>query len=43
MIVLESHIWVWWAHGEARLTTTQAAIIAEHEAGIIRADSAVAE
>jgi len=35
MIVLDTHIWVWWVHGEARLTTTQAAIIAEHETGVI--------
>jgi lipoyl-dependent peroxiredoxin len=23
MIVLDTHIWVWWIHGDARLTTTQ--------------------
>ena len=35
MIVLDTHIWVWWVHGEARLSATQAAVIAEHEASII--------
>lgn len=31
MIVLDTHIWVWWVHGEKELTATQDAFIAEHE------------
>lgn len=35
MIVLDTHIWVWWTHGDERLTKTQAEIIAANEEGII--------
>jgi PIN domain nuclease of toxin-antitoxin system len=32
VIVLDTHIWVWWVHGDSRLTTRQARFIQEHEA-----------
>lgn len=32
MIVLDTHIWVWWAHNEAKLTATQSSVIADHRA-----------
>jgi PIN domain nuclease of toxin-antitoxin system len=32
MIVLDTHIWVWWVHGDDQLAATQDAFIAEHEA-----------
>ena len=32
MIVLDTHIWIWWVHGEDQLTPTQDAYIAEHQA-----------
>ncbi len=32
MIVLDTHTWVWWVHGDARLTPTQAAAITVNEA-----------
>lgn len=35
MIVLDTHIWVWWVHGDARLTQTQADVIAANEEDII--------
>jgi PIN domain nuclease of toxin-antitoxin system len=35
MIILDTHIWVWWVHGEGSLTSTQAGMIAEHEADVI--------
>ncbi len=31
MIVLDTHIWVWWVHGDARLTTAQQQTISAHE------------
>ena len=31
MIVLDTHTWVWWVHGEEQLTNTQAEIIATNE------------
>lgn len=31
MILLDTHAWVWWAHGDDRLSRTQAAAIAEAE------------
>ena len=31
MIVLDTHVWVWWVHGEERLTETQAEVIAANE------------
>ena len=35
MIVLDTHIWVWWVHDETKLTETQAEAIAENESDII--------
>jgi len=35
MILLDTHIWVWWVHGDARITSTQAEIIKASESGII--------
>jgi PIN domain nuclease of toxin-antitoxin system len=31
MIILDTHIWVWWVHGDERLTSTQAEIIEANE------------
>lgn len=35
MIVLDTHIWVWWVHGDERVTRTQAEIIKATETDII--------
>lgn len=35
MIVLDTHIWVWWVHGDERLTRTQAEVIEANETDII--------
>ena len=35
MIVLDTHIWVWWVHGEAQLTQTQAKAIQFNETDIV--------
>lgn len=35
MIVLDTHIWVWWGHGDERLTRTQAKVIEANEADVI--------
>lgn len=35
MIVLDTHIWVWWVHGDELITSTQAEIIKGNEAEII--------
>jgi len=35
MIVLDTHIWVWWAHASEQLTDSQAEIIQAHETDII--------
>ncbi len=35
MIILDTHIWVWWVHGDERLTSTQAEIIKTNETDII--------
>lgn len=35
MIVLDTHIWVWWVHGDERLTKTQAEAIETHETDVI--------
>jgi len=32
LIVLDTHIWVWWAHGDARLDARQSELNALHEA-----------
>ena len=33
MIVLDTHIWVWWVHGDARLSDKQVEWLEENEAG----------
>ena len=35
MIVLDTHIWVWWIHGDNQLTQTQIEAIEANEADII--------
>lgn len=35
MIVLDTHIWVWWVHGNERLTASQLAVIQDHESDVI--------
>lgn len=35
MIILDTHIWVWWVHGDERVTSTQAEIIKANETDII--------
>jgi PIN domain nuclease of toxin-antitoxin system len=35
MIVLDTHVWVWWVHGDELLTTTQAETIQANETDII--------
>jgi PIN domain nuclease of toxin-antitoxin system len=35
MIILDTHIWVWWVHGDERVTSTQAKIIKANETDII--------
>lgn len=35
MIVLDTHIWVWWVHGDERLTGTQAEVIKANETDVI--------
>ena len=35
MIVLDTHIWVWWVHEEGDLTETQAEAIAANETSVI--------
>lgn len=35
MIVLDTHIWVWWVHGDDRLTKAQTELITANEADII--------
>jgi PIN domain nuclease of toxin-antitoxin system len=32
MILLDTHVWIWWAGGDNRLSETQAAVITEAEA-----------
>ena len=31
MIVLDTHIWVWWVHGDDRLTGQQVASLRQYE------------
>ena len=31
MIVLDTHIWVWWVHGDSRLPQAHAALLKQHE------------
>jgi PIN domain nuclease of toxin-antitoxin system len=35
MIVLDTHIWIWWVHGEKSLTASQAQIIEDNETDVI--------
>ena len=35
MIVLDTHVWVWWVHGDERLTSSQLEIIEANEDGEI--------
>ena len=35
MIVLDTHTWVWWVHGDERLTRTQAEVIEANETNVI--------
>jgi PIN domain nuclease of toxin-antitoxin system len=35
MIVLDTHIWVWWAHASEQLTNSQTEIIEAHETDIV--------
>ena len=35
MIVLDTHIWVWWVHGDERLTSSQSEIIQASETDVI--------
>lgn len=35
MIVLDTHVWVWWVHGDKGLTNTQAEAIAANETSTI--------
>jgi len=35
MIILDTHIWVWWVHGDERLTSAQAEIIEANEKDVI--------
>ncbi len=35
MIVLDTHIWIWWVHGSDRLTQTQLDVIEANEDGVI--------
>lgn len=35
MIILDTHIWVWWVHGERGLTDSQRVVIEANEARVI--------
>lgn len=35
MIVLDTHVWVWWVHGDAQITPSQAGVIKEAESDTI--------
>jgi PIN domain nuclease of toxin-antitoxin system len=35
MILLDTHIWVWWVHGDERITPTQLEFIQANETGAI--------
>ncbi len=35
MIVLDTHIWIWWVHGSDRLISAQLDIIQSNETGVI--------
>jgi PIN domain nuclease of toxin-antitoxin system len=32
VIVLDTHVWIWWVHGDPRLAPASALIVQEHEA-----------
>ena len=36
MIVLDTHIWVWWVHGDSRLSSSHAKLIEDNEDDEIR-------
>jgi PIN domain nuclease of toxin-antitoxin system len=35
MIVLDTHIWIWWVHGDSKLSQTAAATIQSQESSAI--------
>lgn len=35
MIILDTHIWIWWVHGDKRLKTSQSQIIEANESEVI--------
>jgi PIN domain nuclease of toxin-antitoxin system len=35
MIILDTHIWVWWVHGDEQITSIQAKVIKANETDII--------
>ena len=35
MILLDTHVWVWWIHGDERLTSSQFEIIQASEEDVI--------
>ncbi len=35
MIILDTHVWVWWVHGDAQITETQKKVILDNETNII--------
>jgi PIN domain nuclease of toxin-antitoxin system len=35
MIILDTHVWVWWVHGDEKITSTQVEIIKANETDII--------
>jgi PIN domain nuclease of toxin-antitoxin system len=35
VIVLDTHVWVWWVHGDAQIKPSQASVIEEAESDII--------
>lgn len=35
MIVLDTHVWVWWVHGDEHLTSTQVEVITAYEEDVI--------
>lgn len=32
MILLDTHVWIWWVHGDERLSARAAALLRDHEA-----------
>ena len=32
MILLDTHVWVWWTHGDSRLSSSSMSLLKEHEA-----------